>query len=165
MLKKMYAEWCSLEQQKYETYTSAVQKFPPLEENKVFKPIKNAIIRAALVMWYSKQNIEQRIKTLTRSAETGSPNDAYALGKIYLFGNGVDRDIEQARHWLTGAAEAGNNDAAIILENMNRYNLTATHNAIASMQRSFRILISDDYDHCLRGEKLRTEKIKSRNTP
>ena len=48
VLKKMYGEWCALEQQKYETYTSAVQKFPSLEENKVFKPIKNAIIRAVL---------------------------------------------------------------------------------------------------------------------
>lgn len=50
VLKKMYEEWCSLEQQKYETYTSAVQKFPPLEENKVFKPIKNAVINAVLEM-------------------------------------------------------------------------------------------------------------------
>jgi len=49
-LKKMYDEWCRLEQQKYETYTSAVQEFPPLEENKVFKPIKNAVIRAVLAM-------------------------------------------------------------------------------------------------------------------
>ncbi len=50
VLKKMYDEWCSLEQQKYETYTSAVQKFPTLEENKVFKPIKNAVIRAVMEM-------------------------------------------------------------------------------------------------------------------
>ena len=50
VLKKMYDEWCALEQQKYETYTSAVQKFPPLEENKVFKPIKNAVIRAVMDM-------------------------------------------------------------------------------------------------------------------
>ncbi len=50
VLKKMYAEWCELEQQKYETYTSVVQKFPPLEENKVFKPIKNAVIRAVLTI-------------------------------------------------------------------------------------------------------------------
>ncbi len=50
VLKKMYEEWCALEQQKYETYTSAVQKFPPLEENKVFKPIKNAVINAVLEM-------------------------------------------------------------------------------------------------------------------
>ena len=57
MLKKMYAEWCELEQQKYETYTSAVQKFPPLEENKVFKPIKNAVIRAVLDMDFLEQDI------------------------------------------------------------------------------------------------------------
>lgn len=50
VLKKMYDEWCALEQQKYETYTSAVQKFPPLVENKVFKPIKNAVIQAVLQM-------------------------------------------------------------------------------------------------------------------
>lgn len=50
VLKKMYDEWCNLEQQKYETYTSAVQKFPPLEENKVFKSIKNAVIQAVLEM-------------------------------------------------------------------------------------------------------------------
>jgi len=50
VLKKMYAEWCAFEQQKYETYTSAVQKFSPLEENKVLKSIKNAVIRAVLAM-------------------------------------------------------------------------------------------------------------------
>ena len=50
VLKKMYDEWCALEQQKYETYTSTVQKFPPLEENKIFKPIKNAVIQAVLQM-------------------------------------------------------------------------------------------------------------------
>ena len=58
VLKKMYEEWCKLEQQKYETYTSAVQKFPPLEENKVFKPIKNTVIRAVLEMDFSEPNIE-----------------------------------------------------------------------------------------------------------
>ncbi|MCM1167495.1 MAG: relaxase MobL, partial [Ruminococcus sp.] len=55
VLKKMYEEWCALEQQKYETYTSAVQKFPPLDENKVFKPIKNAVIRAVLEMDFSTE--------------------------------------------------------------------------------------------------------------
>ena len=52
VLKKMYDEWCALEQQKFETYTSAVQKFPPLEENKAFKPIKNAVIHAVLDMQF-----------------------------------------------------------------------------------------------------------------
>ena len=57
VLKNMYAEWCELEQQKYETYTSAVQKFPPLEENKAFKPIKNVVIQAVLNMDFSEQDI------------------------------------------------------------------------------------------------------------
>ncbi len=61
VLKKMYEEWCALEQQKYETYTSAVQKFPPLEENKVFKPIKNAVIRAVLEMNFSVQELDSEI--------------------------------------------------------------------------------------------------------
>lgn len=58
VLKKMYYEWCSLEKQKYETYTSAVQKFPTLEENKVFKPIKNAVINAVSNMELSIPKIE-----------------------------------------------------------------------------------------------------------
>lgn len=62
-LKKMYAEWCELEQQKYETYTSAVQKFPPLEENKVFKPIKNAVIRAVLEMPFSERSFTEHEDT------------------------------------------------------------------------------------------------------
>ena len=50
VLKKMYEEWCELERQKYETYTGAVQSFPALADNKAFKPIKNAVIRAVMDM-------------------------------------------------------------------------------------------------------------------
>ena len=61
VLKKMYDEWCALEQQKYETYTSAVQKFPPLEENKIFKPIKNAVIRAVLEIESPAQELDSEM--------------------------------------------------------------------------------------------------------
>ena len=61
VLKKMYNEWCALEQQKYETYTSTVQKFPPLEENKVFKPIKNAVIQVVLGMDNPVQKIDSEM--------------------------------------------------------------------------------------------------------
>lgn len=49
-LEKMYAEWCALEQEKHQTYSSAVKQFPTLAENKVFKPIKNAVINTVLNM-------------------------------------------------------------------------------------------------------------------
>lgn len=54
VLKKMYEEWCELERQKYETYTGAVQSFPALADNKAFKPIKNAVIRAVMDMELSQ---------------------------------------------------------------------------------------------------------------
>ena len=58
VLKKMYEQWCELERQKYETYTSAVPKLPPLEENKVFKAIKNAVIKAVSDMEIAVPKIE-----------------------------------------------------------------------------------------------------------
>ena len=58
ILKKMYERWCELERHKYETYTSAVPKFPPLEKNKVFKPIKNVIIKAVSEMEFPIHEIE-----------------------------------------------------------------------------------------------------------
>ena len=67
VLKKMYDEWCALERQKYETYTSAVQKFPPLEENKVFKPIKNAVIRAVLDIDFENEFQTERSDNSTRT--------------------------------------------------------------------------------------------------
>lgn len=49
-IQKMYSEWCELEREKYFTYTGAVKSFPPLAENKVFKPIKNCVINTVLNM-------------------------------------------------------------------------------------------------------------------
>ena len=54
LIQKMYSEWCELEKEKYMTYTSVVKKFPPITENKVFKPIKNCVINTMLNM----ENIE-----------------------------------------------------------------------------------------------------------
>ena len=71
VLKKMYAEWCKLEQQKYETYTSAVQKFPPLEENKMFKPIKNAVIRAVLEIEFSTEMFTEYDEGAIDEVESG----------------------------------------------------------------------------------------------
>ncbi len=50
VLRKMYEEWCNLEEEKYSTYTGTVPKLPELAENDAFKPIKNAVIQAVLDM-------------------------------------------------------------------------------------------------------------------
>lgn len=90
VLKKMYDEWCSLEQQKYETYTSAVQKFPPLEENKVFKPIKNAVIRAVLGIDIPTHNIE------ANSAQQNSNTPQSTIASLLLtFGKLISDDYDR----------------------------------------------------------------------
>lgn len=64
VLKKIYEEWCELERQKYETYTSAVQTFPALAVNKAFKPIKNAVIRAVMDMDILQDKLEMSAETV-----------------------------------------------------------------------------------------------------
>ena len=110
VLKKIYEEWCSLEQQKYETYTSAVQKFPPLEENKVFKPIKNAVIRAVMEMDFSTEMFAEYDEEVFDKAE--SDGDLYirrtaeyksACSELYK-----NHNIQKAFEMFQDEAEKGN---------------------------------------------------------
>lgn len=104
VLKKMYGQWCALEQQKYETYTSALQKFPPLEKNKVFKPIKNAVIRAVLDMQYpvSKPNFdsdelsETDITPSQNNSQSSAQNAVFAM--LGAFGRLVSDDYNRSLH-------------------------------------------------------------------
>lgn len=79
-LKKMYEQWCKLEQQKYETYTSVMQKFPPFEENKVFKPIKNAVIKAVNEMEFHMDD-EILIEADLDSEKEENPKNVQRIGK------------------------------------------------------------------------------------
>ena len=110
VLKKMYDEWCALEQQKYETYTSAVQKFPPLEENRAFKPIKNAVIRAVMEMDISTEMFAEYGDDAFDETESGG--DLYikwtaefksACSELYRY-----RNIPKAFELLRAEAEKGN---------------------------------------------------------
>ena len=42
-----------------------------------------------------------------RAAEQGHPSGQFALGRCYLHGDGLSRDVEQARAWLKKAAAQG----------------------------------------------------------
>ena len=110
MLKKMYDEWCALEQQKYETYTSAVQKFPPLEENKVFKPIKNAVIHAVMEMDLSTEMFAEYGEEVIN--ETESDGDLYikwtAEYKFACYELYKDHDVSKAFELFQAESEKGN---------------------------------------------------------
>ena len=113
-IKKMYDEWCRLEQEKYATYTNAVKQFPSLHENKMFKPIKNSVINAVLEMSHTLGSAECEIKeddALPEPEEIEMPDEntpvnvtrsktshaeTYRLAKKYLKGDGVYPDPEYA---------------------------------------------------------------------
>ena len=116
-IRKMYDEWCRLEQEKYNTYTNAVKRFPPLHENKVFKPIKNSVINAVLEMSHTLGSAECEIKeddALPEPEDVEMPDEdtekpssdkhkniyttaaIYRRAKKYLNGNGVYPDPEYA---------------------------------------------------------------------
>ena len=85
VLKKIYGQWCELEQRKYETYTSAVQKFPPLEENKAFKPIMNAVIRAVLDMQYPVSEPNFDSDKLSETDITPPQNNTQSFAQNAIF--------------------------------------------------------------------------------
>ncbi len=130
VLKKMYDEWCALEQQKYETYTSAVQKFPPLEENKVFKTIKNAVINAVLKMEFSTEMFAEYGEDVFY--ETESDGDLYikrtaeyksACSELYK-----NHDIPKALELFRTEAEKGNILAAFDIGKMYQNGLLGEDN-------------------------------------
>ncbi len=135
VLKKMYEEWCVLEQQKYETYTSAVQKFPPLEENKVFKPIKNAVIRAVLEMDFSVQELDSKIFVEESESNLG---EAQSLSGLYIKWTAEyksacselykNHDITKAFEMFQSEAEKGNVLAFHDLGKMYRNGLLGNEN-------------------------------------
>ncbi len=136
MLKKMYDEWCALEQQKYETYTSAGQKFPPLEENKVFKPIKNAVINAVLEMDFSTEMSAEYGENVFD--ETESDGDSYikwtveyksACSELYK-----NHNLSKALELFQAEAEKGNILALHDLGKMYRNGLLGEDNVLKASE-------------------------------
>lgn len=159
VLKKMYEQWCELERQKYETYTSAVPKLPPLEENKVFKPIKNAVISAVLEMDILKPTMKSETflddeKESSHENLDGEENDDIVDEKGNM--------NQSSDYKSTDEIFSDNKTAKTFSEGTDKYNQTAMRNAVMSMLFSFGMLISDDYNRSLRQQNMRTEhKLKS----
>lgn len=104
VLKKMYEQWCELEKRKCETYTNAVQKPLPLEENKAFKPIKNSVIRAVLDMQYpvsepnydSDKLSETDITLPQNNSQLSVQNAVFAM--LGAFGRLISDDYNRSLH-------------------------------------------------------------------
>lgn len=159
ILKKMYEQWCELERHKYETYTSAVSKLPTLEENRAFKPIKNAVTKAVSEIDFSVPNMETEIflddeKVLPQETLNGEENKNIVVEK-----NNINLSVD---YKSTHESFSENKTTIAFSESADKYNQTAVRNAVMSMLLSFSRLIFDDYNHSLRGQNMRTEhKLKA----
>ncbi len=152
VLKKMYEHWCELERQKYETYTSAVPKLPPLEENKVFKPIKNAVIRVVLNMDFLDQDIVLNDVILSQdNLEDAEPYEDmsgddfhmnwrgdYKIAKEYL----KDKQYEKAFELFQSEAQKNNVPAIYSIAKMYQRGLLGKEN-ISKAQKYFAETLKD----------------------
>ena len=64
---------------------------------------------------YEQKDYATALKDFTILAEQGDAGAQLALGRMYMIGQGVKQDREQAGRWLTAAAAQGNADAQFFL--------------------------------------------------
>ncbi len=65
-----------------------------------------------------EKDILQAVIWFTQAAEQGNSYAAYALGKLYLTGEDVPKNMEAALRWLQRSAELGNQCAQHYLKRM-----------------------------------------------
>lgn len=72
-ISQLYEKWCELERLKHKIYTQKEPELPSLADNKVFKTVKNMIIRAVLDMQI--EPILSEIEIPMEADDTLSPED------------------------------------------------------------------------------------------
>lgn len=60
------------------------------------------------------------VEFLKKRAEAGSASAQYELGKRYMTGDGVEKDLTLARKWLEASANQGNENAKLKLQELNK---------------------------------------------
>jgi len=141
VIKKMYDEWCRLEQEKYSTYTNAVKQFPPLHENKVFKPIKNSVITAVLEMSLVLDSEKHETEEKETAPEQESSEETENTDKP-----GDDIDITE------------NTDSVHHSEHIDRVERPPVQRAYLNMLLAFARLIRENYDRADRNLCMQTDK-------
>lgn len=75
-----------------------------------------------LASWYEKiQYYERAFNLYMKLAEQGNPEAQYQLGNLYLSGDGVEFDWDEALAWYRSAADQGYEKAISLLEDLNLY--------------------------------------------
>ena len=62
----------------------------------------------------------ETVKWLKKAAEQGNVPAQVELGRYYIYGRGVSKDVKEGEKWLKKASEAGSKGAKATLEKLNR---------------------------------------------
>lgn len=168
---KLYTLWYEQREEVIKTYTQALPERIPLSKNDEFKPIRNAVVRAAMEILKSQQpeeteeeifpeeitekeilpeptyreaegsgrrsrkkmweryftakallerdsenyNPKKAIDLLIESAKLGNTVAKYRLGKMYLQGKEIGKNLPEAFYWLEAAVKEDNQYAEYLL--------------------------------------------------
>ncbi len=112
VVDRCYQTWWDLQCEIEDYYSEQDRQRPPLSERKEFRAIKNAVIQEAENIRLGTFTFEDRDQ---RDESDGEEYAAYRLGKMYLAGKEVTKDVERAVEYLTASAEAGNQYAQYVL--------------------------------------------------
>ena len=114
-IRKLYNLWYDQREEVLRTYTDTFPERVPLEQNKEFKSIRNAVIQEAMKIVTGIRgaaDLEPRQDTVEIGLPTGEEaSTEYRLGAMNLTGTGTEVDLEQARFYFEKAVELGNGDA------------------------------------------------------
>lgn len=96
-----------------EVYTPVKGKWVPSPQKSTFDSDKKLYWRGKRL--FQEGNISEAMECFTMSAEQGNTYAQYRLGRLYLDGTEVDKDIDAAVHWLSKAVEQDNEYAQYTL--------------------------------------------------
>jgi hypothetical protein len=153
-IAELYELWYKEKDKIVRTYQDGKAYRLPLSRNEEFKTIRNAVVKEAMKilrteqnpMWQEKKrmwelykeakglldknsmayNPKQALELLIESAGLGNSVAKYLIGKMYLRGEGMKRNVEEGKRWLTEAQADGNEYAKQMLEWRNYQQWTAT---------------------------------------
>ena len=69
---------------------------------------------------FAQKNYTEAFKDLKPAAEKGNKDAQYAVGYMYFYGKGTDKDKKAARKWIRKAADQGQSQAIKALESMKK---------------------------------------------
>ena len=145
-IAQLYDLWYDQREAVLATYKSEMPERVPLSQNGEFKVIKNAVIaeaakllmeepeldderqqktpdKEALLLYRQAKellqaNPQEAVRLLAESAEYGYEWAQYRLGKMLLYGQGVERDTDLAMQLLSASAAKGNTYAQALLDHL-----------------------------------------------